>query len=344
MTDGRTEPTSTDSAGEPTSTDATATDAVSAGSATIDFTSTAPTTGSLDVTWMHGVRSARREQEPAIQVHHYDEHTVILRQSKSVNYEAPFLYLLFGNDRAFLLDTGATADPALFPLRTTIDGLITAWLDQHPCEGYELVVAHSHGHGDHVAADPQFADRPATTVVPQAPDEVRSFFGFGDNWPAQSVTFDLGGRVLEVLGSPGHHQSAVTFYDPWTGFLLTGDTVLPGRLFAFDFPAYLATVERLVAFAETRPVTHVLGCHVEMTNRRGRDYPLGAGYQPDERAPEMTTAQLTAIRDAASTVASHKGVHRFDDFVILNEPGKGDLRRLLFRARAHKFVSRLRFF
>ena len=347
MTDGGTDPTSTDSAdatGTGTGTDATTTESTGSNSATIDFTSAAPTTGSLDVTWRHGVRSARREQEPAIQVHPYDEHTVILRQSKSVNYEAPFLYLLFGNDRALLLDTGATADPRLFPLRTTVDGLITAWLDQHPREGYELVVAHSHGHHDHVAADPQFADRPATTVVPQDQDEVRSFFGFGDNWPTRSVTFDLGGRVLEVLGSPGHHQSAVTFYDPWTGFLLTGDTVLPGRLFAFDFPAYLATLERLVAFAGTRPVTHVLGCHVEMTSRQGRDYPLGAGYQPDERAPEMTTAQLTAICDAASTVASRRGVHRFDDFVIYNEPGKGDLRRLLFRARAHKFLSRLRFF
>jgi hypothetical protein len=28
--------------------------------------------------------------------------------------------------------------------------------------------------------------------------------------------------------------------------MLTGDTVLPGRLFAFDFPAYLATLDRLV--------------------------------------------------------------------------------------------------
>jgi hydroxyacylglutathione hydrolase len=75
----------------------------------IDFVTCAPVAGSLDVTWNHGARSKRAAAGPPIQVHRYDGHTVILRQSKSVHYEAPFLYLLFGNDRALLLDTGATA-------------------------------------------------------------------------------------------------------------------------------------------------------------------------------------------------------------------------------------------
>ncbi len=309
----------------------------------IDFVSTAPTRGSLDVEWIHGARSKRRARDPRIQVHHYDEHTVILRQSKSVHYEAPFLFLLFGNDRALLLDTGATAEPELFPLRETVDRLIADWLADHPREGYELVVAHTHGHGDHVAADDQFADRPATTVVARETDAVRSFFGFGDAWPAQTVPFDLGGRVLEILGSPGHHEAAITVHDPWTAILLTGDTVLPGRLFVFDFPAYLATLDRLVAFAGTRTVTHVLGCHVEMTSRPGRDYPIGATYQPDERPPAMTTAQLTAIRDAAASVADTPGVHRFDDFVICNEPRRNDLRRMLARGYAHRIRAALPF-
>jgi hydroxyacylglutathione hydrolase len=297
--------------------------------------------GSLDVHWNHGVPSGTHAAEPKIQVHHYDECTVMLRQSKSVSYEAPFLYLLFGTDRALLLDTGATEDAGQFPLRATVDGLITDWLARHPRDGYELVVAHSHGHHDHVAADGQFAGRPATTVVPRDVDGVRAFFGFGADWPAQTVAFDLGDRVLEILGSPGHHQAAITIYDPSTGILLTGDTVLPGRLFAFDFPAYLATLDRLVAFAATRTVTHVLGCHVEMRRRPGRDYPIGATYQPDERAPQLTVDQLAVVRDAAASVAGRPGIHRFDDFVIVNEPRPRDLRRLLARARIHRAVARL---
>src|SRR5580698_754517 len=96
-----------------------------------DFVTGAPSAGSLEVSWNHGTRRGQAA-EPRIQVHRYDEHTAILRQSKSVNYEAPFLFLLFGNERALLLDTGATADPQKFPLRETVDVLIAAWLAKHP--------------------------------------------------------------------------------------------------------------------------------------------------------------------------------------------------------------------
>ncbi len=194
----------------------------------IDFVTAAPATGSLDVAWIHGASSRRRAHDPKIQVHSYDEHTVILRQSKSVSYEAPFIYLLFGNDRALLLDTGATADPGLFPLRETADRLIAEWLGRHPRERYQLVVAHTHGHGDHVAGDDQFADRADTTVVSREVEAVQQFFGF-TGWPDQVVTFDLGGRVLEITGSPGHHRAAITIYDPWSGFLLTGVILGPSR-------------------------------------------------------------------------------------------------------------------
>ena len=94
----------------------------------IDFRTAAPAAGSLEVAWIHGSPSRKASREPLIQVHHYDEHTVIMRQSKSVSYEAPFLYLLFGNDRALLLDTGATAGEGRFPLRATVDELIDGWL------------------------------------------------------------------------------------------------------------------------------------------------------------------------------------------------------------------------
>ncbi|MBO0916724.1 MBL fold metallo-hydrolase [Streptomyces laculatispora] len=301
----------------------------------IDFTRNAPVTGSLDVHWNHGARSKADGAEPLIQVHAYDEHTFVLRQSKTVNYEAPFIYLLFGNERALLLDTGATADPARFPLRATVDELVDAWLREHPRPGYELVVAHTHGHGDHVAADAQFADRPRTTVVARELEAVQQFFGF-TSWPRETIDFDLGGRVLEVIGSPGHHRAAVTIHDPWTGVLLTGDTVYPGRLYAFDFAEFTATLERLVDFTRTRPVTHVLGCHIELTARPGVDFPLGARYQPDERELQMTVSHLIAVRDAAHAVADRPGVHTFDDFILFNGPCAGAQLRLTARGLVHK--------
>ena len=288
----------------------------------IDFTSGTPVPGDLDVHWIHGSPSPRRNTDPPIQVHAHDEHTFVLRQNKAVHYEAPFLYLLCGNDRAILFDTGATADPARFPLRATVDGLIADWLAAHRRAHYELVVAHTHGHGDHFAADGQFADRPNTTIVGVPQEDVAGFFGFTD-WPAQVVTFDLGGRVLEITGIPGHHAASIAVFDPWTGFLLTGDTVLPGRLYARDFPVFLDSIRRLVAFADARPVTWLMGCHVEMTTKPGRDYPIGATYQPREAPLPMAPDRLAAVLAAAESVADRPGVHTFDDFVIYHGRCRG---------------------
>ena len=82
---------------------------------TIDFGG-GPVHGVLPARSIHGAPPGVRCQDPPLQVHRFDEHTFVLRQSKAVTYEAPFLYLLFGNDRALLLDTGAVADPRRMPV------------------------------------------------------------------------------------------------------------------------------------------------------------------------------------------------------------------------------------
>lgn len=286
-----------------------------------------------DVRWNHG-----QAGEPPIQIHHYDENLVVLRQSKTTSFEAPFLFLLFGSDRALLLDTGATADAAVFPLRTTVDRLIDEWLAQHPRDAYELVIAHTHGHGDHCSGDSQFADRPHTTVVARELEAVQAFFRFDERWPDQIVTFDLGGRILELIGSPGHHRAAVTFYDPWTGILFTGDTVLPARLYVEDSSAYNETLKRLVAFAETRTVTSVVGSHIEMTDRPRRDYAFGATYQPREHALALTPGHLTEILGAISTKG--RGVFRYNDFILYNQPSTLPMLRLVARGWVRRHLLR----
>jgi hydroxyacylglutathione hydrolase len=307
--------------------------------ARVDFATGAPVHRSLDVRWIHGAAVPSRSTDPFIQVHEYDPHTFILRQSMAVHREAPFMYLFLGNDRALLLDTGAIADPDRFPLRSTVDGIISRWREAHPRTRYALVVAHTHQHYDHVAADGQFTDRPDTTVVGRDLDAVRSFFGF-TAWPDQVVQHDLGGRVLEVIGGPGHDETAIVVYDPWSGFLVTGDTVYPGRLYVEDAPAFVATLDRSVAFAQRHPVTHVVGCHVEMRQSPGRDYPMGSVYQPDEAPLPMTVAQLVAVRNAARDVAGRPGVHRFDDFIIFNGPCRFAVARQIARTVADRLLRR----
>jgi hypothetical protein len=233
----------------------------------------------------------------------------------SVNYEAPFLFLLFGNERALLVDTGATAEPEFFPLRRTVDELIEGWLTRHPRRSYGLVVAHTHSHHDHVAGDDQFSDRPHTTVVGADLDAVTGYYGLPD-WPAGTATVDLGGRVVDVIPGPGHDEPATLFHDAYTGIVLTGDTFYPGRLYVRDWAAFTATVDRLLAWCATHPVSHLLGCHIEMSTTPGRDYLIRTSYQPDEPPLQMSVAQLRALRDAITTIDNRPGVHRFNDFVV----------------------------
>jgi glyoxylase-like metal-dependent hydrolase (beta-lactamase superfamily II) len=277
-------------------------------------------TGDLDVRWIHGTAPGQQPTDPAWQVHRYDAGTVILRQSKDQDYEAPFVFLLFGSERALLLDTGATGDGHL---RQAVDELVDAWLADHPVSDYRLVVAHTHAHGDHVAGDATFAARARTEVVGTSVVEVQAFFGF-DDWPGEEVGLDLGGRHLLVTGIPGHEEASIAVYDEQTGLLLTGDSVYPGRIYVRDLPSYVDSLDRLVAITEAHHVSHVLGCHIEMTTTPGSDYPLGCRYQPDEPPLQMTVAQLRAMRDAARSVADQPGVHRFDDFILYQGLGPED--------------------
>jgi glyoxylase-like metal-dependent hydrolase (beta-lactamase superfamily II) len=174
-------------------------------------------------------------------------------------------------------------------------------------------------------------------LVGPGSEEVAMFFGFTD-WPRDRRTFDLGGRQLDVLAIPGHHEAHIALYDRWTRLLLTGDSVYPGRLYVDDPPAFAASMDRLVALAEDEAVRHVLGCHIEMSSRPGHDYPTGATYQPDEAPLAMTVEQLRQVRAAAHRFVGRPGVHRFDAFHLWVGPCRravaGQVLRLLWwRAR-----------
>lgn len=264
----------------------------------------------LDAPWIHGHRRGRPEADQPLQVRALDDTTYVIRQSKATTFEAPFLYLLIGSERALLLDTGAVGPAERCDVRAAVDELLPA--------GLPLVVAHTHGHGDHVAGDEQFSDRPGTVVVGRGLVEALAGWGFTD-WPEEVVTFDLGGRTLEVTGIPGHHPTSVAIFDPQTGSLLTGDSVYPGRLYALDPATFADSIERLADFAAARPVQRVLGCHIEL-HRDGSDYPVGSTWQPDEAPLPLTVADLLTVRDGVRAAASKAGVHHLGPAVLWNGP------------------------
>jgi hydroxyacylglutathione hydrolase len=251
------------------------------------------------VAWQHGAADCARQTDPAIQVVRYDAQTWILRQNKCLNYEAPFLFLLVGEQQALLLDTGATADSVAFPLYRTVRQLLQGWETAHG-RPLELIVAHTHNHGDHRAADAQFRGRPHVRMVGLEAGEVQQFFGL-QAWPSQSAVWELGRRPLEIIPIPGHQAASIAVYDPVTHLLFTGDTVYPGRLYVQDWSAFRASIQRLVTFTAHHKVAYVVGNHIEMSRTPGLDYPTGTTFQPDEHPLPLRVAELQKLnRDLQS--------------------------------------------
>jgi hydroxyacylglutathione hydrolase len=248
-----------------------------------------PVPGSLDVHWNEGASDCKATPQEPLQVHSYEAQTFILRQSPCATFEANFIYLLIGSEKALLIDTGAVADPKAMPLAKTILEL----LPDKDHKELPLLVAHTHRHLDHRAGDPQFASLPSVQVVPIDLEGVRAFFGF-INWPNGITHLDLGGRTVDIIPTPGHNETHISFYDERTGILFSGDFLMPGRLLIDDASAYHESALRVVEFLKARPVTHVLGGHIEL-NAAGRAYRFGSHYHPNEHRLELAKADLTAL-------------------------------------------------
>src|SRR5437868_6432207 len=221
------------------------------------------------------------------QIHEYNADFYILRESGCTHYEKPFLYLLFGKDRVLLEDTGAGKGETA----RAVNDVIAKWLKRNHRDSIELIVAHSHSHGDHVAGDKQFK-----STVPLSTEGTARFYGI-EKWPRDIGKIDLGDRVLDVIPIPGHDRVSVAFYDRQTGVLLTGDSLYPGRLYVpvAEFATFVESTQRLVDFTEGKIVNHVLGTHIEQSSTPYVDYPVGTKYQPEEHSLELSRAHLLEL-------------------------------------------------
>ena len=248
---------------------------------------------------------------PDWQVHQYNEDFYILRESGCTNYEKPFLYLIFGHDRAMLEDTGAGKPEAARAVTAVID----SWCKRNNRTSIPLVVTHSHSHGDHVAGDAQFQNLANTTMVPLKPEDTAQFFHI-EKWPEGIGSFDLGDRVLDVIPIPGHDKLSVAFYDRQTGILLTGDSLYPGRLYVRDFPEFVRSTQRLVDFTQGKIVAHILGTHIEQAATPYKDYPIRTRYQPDEHPLPLTRGTLLELNEGLRAMGSQPRRMAFRDFTI----------------------------
>jgi len=226
------------------------------------------------------------------------------------------MFLFLGEDKALLMDTGATKKKKSFPLYKTVNAIVANWQKQQNKE-IELVVAHTHKHGDHYAADDQFKGKGKanTTLVGLQKTDVIDFFKF-KNWPNDIVDFELGNRTLKLISIPGHQEASIAIYDASSKLLLSGDTFYPGRLYIDDWSSFKTSINRLVEFSKKHEIKYILGNHIEMSSTDGVDYPMGSTNHPEEQKLPLSVEDLQTLQLSLNNLGNKptKQVHK--NFII----------------------------
>jgi hydroxyacylglutathione hydrolase len=270
------------------------------------------------VQWIHGSADCQANTDPLLQVYQFDPDTFIMRENKCYSAEGNFMYLLLGAQRAILFDSGDGQDrdsllPRMdLPIVQTVRDILAG--RQQPLD---LVVAHSHSHGDHVAWDDAFRPGPRTTVVGLDRKAIMQTFGLSA-WPDSRAVFDLGGRQLDIFPIPGHEAHHIAVYDRNTRILLTGDMLYPGVL-TVPIPAwqdYRQSAARLAQFAAENPVSLVLGAHIEAKKTPGQFYDPQTPFQPDEHVLPLGVQHVHELNEACQRLGNAPRPDVHNDFKI----------------------------
>lgn len=168
-------------------------------------------------------------------------------------YQANYSYLILGEQRALLFDSG----PGLYDIRPLVETLTPL----------EVTAVPSHLHYDHIGNHMRY-ERLAVIDLPYLRERTRggvlrptywehlgSVEGFArpdlrvTEWWTPDSWVDLGGRRLRVLHTPGHTYDSLSLWDEERALLFTGDYIHQGAVFAFlpgsSLGDYLRTAERL---------------------------------------------------------------------------------------------------
>jgi len=250
--------------------------------------------------------------QPWFTIDQITEDTYILSEYR--HWEETHSYLLIGAQKALLIDTGLGIANINAEVRELTDLPVTA-------------VA-THIHWDHIGGHRYFPDFYAhgeelnwlNGEFPLSLDQIKAMvldrcdppndfdvdnYEFFQGTPTRVLkdndTIDLGGRVLQVLHTPGHSPGHMCFYEEDRGWLFTGDLVYKDTLLAYypstDPQAYLKSIERVAAL----PVKRVFPAHHSL-----------------DIQPEILTRMRDAFRGLQAEGKLHhgSGIYDYEDFAI----------------------------
>jgi glyoxylase-like metal-dependent hydrolase (beta-lactamase superfamily II) len=238
------------------------------------------------------------------------------------HFEEVISYLIVGGEKALLFDTGLGIG--------NMRALVTSLTD------LPIIVVNSHTHYDHIGGNHQFATIAALDVdfARRNAAGIRHdavAYAVADGWiagtppaafdPARyriepfQITLalrdgdqiDIGGRIVEVIATPGHSPDSLCLIDRANRLLFTGDTFYLAPLYAHlegsDVVAYGSSAARLARLATS--VDMLLPGH-NVTR-------VDPGY-----LERMAAAFDAVAADGATyTVADGAREYRFGEFSIL---------------------------
>lgn len=208
-------------------------------------------------------------------IDHIDKDTYIISEYK--HWEETHAYLLNGTTNSLLIDTGL----GIMNIRDEVMSLTDK----------PVIAVPTHVHWDHIGGlryFPEFyvhedevnwingefplsMEQVKANVIERCelPDgfdinKYEIFQGNATRVLRDNDTIDIGGRLIQVLHTPGHSPGHMCFYEKDKRYLFTGDLVYKGTLFAFypstDPQAYLHSIDRIAALEVKRvfPAHHDL--------------------------------------------------------------------------------------
>lgn len=184
------------------------------------------------------------------------------RQSEEV-----ISYLITGTRKALLFDTGM----GISNIKAVAEELTPL----------PISVLNSHTHNDHVGDNWQFSDiygmdtsftrknargSRADAQAELAPGELCGPLPAGfdrkayrtrafhiSHWLHGGEKINLGGRVLEVIATPGHTPDSISLLDKRHGLLFPGDMYYPGLIYLYrpetDLDAYEASIRKMISLS-----------------------------------------------------------------------------------------------
>lgn len=165
-----------------------------------------------------------------VEIRQLDEHTWHGNGHQVYNES---IYLIEGETSALLIDAG-TRMPGL---RKIVEDIVK--------KPVTLVI--SHGHGDHIGAMGEWDE-----VWMNAADEAilrPGAYKGRKRYLTEGQVFDLGGRTIEVVFTPGHTPGSTTFIDRDRHYGFSSDAFGSGNLLVFtDLSTQIATCQRMARF------------------------------------------------------------------------------------------------